>query len=111
MSDFAEYLRERTSDQILENNTGFCTYRFMPDGVTVYIVDLYVKPEFRKLSKASGFADYICMVAKERGCTTLIGSVVPSNKGSTDSLKVLLAYGMSLMSSSQDMIFFRKEIL
>ena len=77
---------------------------------TVYIVDLYILPDFRREHVASFLADSIVEEAKLKGCNKLLGSVVPSNKNSTTSLKVLLGYGMVLESSSNDFIVFRKDI-
>lgn len=109
MSLYAEYLKERTKDEITEGDWGFITYRFT-DEKTCYIVDIYVIPELRKQGVASDKAAIVMGLAKERGCTKLLGSVVPSTKGSTDSLKVLLAYGMRLDSCTNDFILFSKEI-
>jgi len=109
MSFYAQYLKERTNDEIIETKKGFLTYRFMPTG-EVYIVDLYIHPDFREQGEASALADEVVAIAKQRGCTELLGSVVPSNKGSTASLKVLLAYGMNLKSSTNDFILFSKGI-
>lgn len=109
MSLYADYLRERTSDDIIETEQGFATYRF-PDPETCYIVDIYVVPKARKHGVASDIADFIMKLAKDRGCKKLLGSVVPTAKGSTESLKVLLAYGMRVDSSAPDFILFSKEI-
>lgn len=109
-SVFAEYIREKSNDYLIEKEYGFATYRFINEGKSVYIVDIYIRPKDRKLGLASGLADQIISQAKAQGCTEAIGSVVPSSKGSTLSLKVLLAYGMSLQSSGQDFIFLRKDI-
>lgn len=110
MSLYAEYLRERTKDEILETEQGFATYRFT-DEKTVYIIDIYVRPDFRKCGVGSDFSDSIMRLAKERGCTKMIGSVVPSMRNSTDSIKVLLAHGMKLDSSTNDFILFSREIV
>lgn len=110
MSMYAEYIKERTDDHILETETGFATYRFLGDA-TCYIIDIYVKPEFRKQSVASDIADTIMGIAKSSGYKKLIGSVVPSAKGSTTSLRVLLGYGMTLESCSNDFILFKKDIV
>ena len=107
---YAQYLREKTNDHIFENEHGFATYRYLNDNKTVYIVDIFVIPEFRKDGMASAIADIIVSDAKKVGCVELIGTVVPSAKNSTDSVKVLLAYGMTLLSSSQDLVVFRKDI-
>jgi len=90
--------------------SGFATYRYLEDGKTVYIVDIYIIPELRKNGEAAMLADKIVAEAKERGCVELLGSVVPSMKNSTTSMKVLLGYGMSLSSAANDFIIFRKEI-
>ena len=109
MSFYADYLRERTNDEIIETEDGFATYRFI-DPQTVYIVDIYVRPEARLRGVASDISDMVVDLAKKRGCSRLIGSVVPSAKGSTASLKALLGYGFKLDSSTNDFIVFSKEI-
>lgn len=107
---YAKYLTERTNDQILETSEGFATYRYLGNGKTVYIVDIYVLPEARKNKAASKIADEIVKEAKAKGCNELIGSVVPSMKNSSISIKVLLGYGMVLNSAANDFVVFRKEI-
>lgn len=112
MSMHADYVRERLGDEILERAEGFATYRFVDDKGTpcVYIVDIYTHPDFRKTRVASDMADQIVGRAKIRGCKRLLGTVSPTAKNATDSLRVLLGYGMSLYSCSNDLIIFRKEI-
>lgn len=109
MSLYSEYIQEKTVKSIIETDIGFITYGF-PDPQTVYIEDLYIIPNARKSNNASDLADKVAAAAKERGCSRMLGSVVPSTKNSTDSLKVLLAYGMRLVSSSNDFILFSKEL-
>jgi len=110
MSLYAEYLTERTSDKILEMEFGFATYRHLPEQKATYIIDIYVKPEHRKQGFAALMADQIAQEAKDIGNIKLIGTVMPSSKGSTESLKTLLAYKMKLQSSANDCIIFEKEI-
>lgn len=110
---YANYLRERTEDQIYETDFGFVIYRFLDpstDPNTVYIVDIYVKPDFRKSGKASEMADLVVAVAKKRGCTKLVGSVCPTTKGSHTSMLVLQGYGLKLDSCTNNFILFKKEI-
>lgn len=109
MSLYAEYIRERLGDHIIEVDQGFATYRYI-NGNQCYIVDIYIRTESRKMHLAATLADRIVEIAKTCGCTELIGSVVPSAKGSTESLKVLLGYGMKLASCEDNLIIFKKEI-
>lgn len=108
-SNYAAYILEKTNKSIIETDAGFITYGF-PDPKTCYIEDLFVKPEFRKQHSATDLANEVTVIAKERGCQRLVGSVVPSTKNSTDSIRVLLAFGMNVLSSANDIIFFSKDI-
>jgi GNAT superfamily N-acetyltransferase len=109
MSFYADYLRENTDVEIVETEDGFATYRYLNEN-QVYLMDIYVKPDHRCKGVASALANIIVGRAKQRGCTEIIGSVVPTSKRANDSLKVLMAWGMRLMSSNNDLILFKKGI-
>jgi|SRR6185312_14068650 len=109
MSLYADYLSERTDDYILENEKGFITWRYLNE-TQVYIVDLFVKKEFRRGSVASKLADHVVSIAKNTGRTELLGTVVPSTKGSNDSLRVLWGYGMALHAAEPNLIIMKKDI-
>lgn len=109
LSLYADYLREHRGDETIEDEQGFVTYRYI-DEKTVYIVDCYIAPEYRRTHKVSVMADKVVDAAKLRGCTKLLGTVHPSGKNSTISLKLLLGYGMTLQSCTNDLIVFEKEI-
>lgn len=106
---YAEYLQERTDDQILENDKGFITWRYL-NAKQVYIVDIFVRKKFRNQDIASKLADYVCSIAKNLGYKEVLGTVCPSAKGSNYSLRVLWGYGMSLCSADKDIIVMKKEL-
>lgn len=112
MSMYGDYVRERIGDEIMESHRGFATYRFIQDGETnaVYIVDIYITPDFRKAKMASELADEICSIARSKGCSRVIGTVSATAKNPTDSIKVLLGYGMEFYKCNSEGIFFKKEI-
>lgn len=109
LSLYARYLDERTDDSIIETEYGFATYRYLKPR-TVYIIDLYVLPEHRKKGIASQLADKICAEAKIRDCIELLGTVVPFTYGATESILTLIAYGMKVRSSCDNLIIFKKDI-
>lgn len=109
MSLYAEYLQERTNDGILETDQGFATFRFV-DKESVYIVDLYVRPDCREKKIATQLADIIVNDAKQRGCKILYGTVNLLTKGADRSLKVLQGYGMRLHSAENNVIVMKKDI-
>lgn len=110
MSLYAEYLTERTNDLIIETDTGFATYRYLDDKVTVYIVDIYTVKEARMTGKAFYLMDLIAEESRAVGCKMLMGTVFTNCKGTTVSTKMLLAYGMRIESSLENCIIFKKDI-
>lgn len=109
MSMYADYIKERMGDEIIEREEGFATYRYV-NSYEVYIIDIYVKPDFRKTNIASQMADEIAEIARKEGKVMMIGTVSSTAKNPTESIKVLLGYGMKFRSSNQDGIIFEKEM-
>lgn len=105
-----EYLKELKNLDIYETDKGFVLYRIQNED-QLYIRDIYVLPEHRKSGIAAKMADEVVLMAKEQyGCTIMIGDVEPSNQKATDSIKVLLAYGMEVLEANDDEIIFYKHI-
>jgi len=109
MSLYADYIREISTDRIIETPEGFATYRYLSDKI-VYIIDIYVKPEFRHKHYATELADCIVKEAQVKGCTEVLGSVHPSSKTADVSLKAQIAYGFKLHSVSNGAIILKKDI-
>lgn len=107
---YAQYLAEGGRDHILEMPYGFSTYRYLNEGKSVYIVDVYVVPEQRNLGRCREMSDIIAEEAKNMGCTEMLGTVAPSMPWSTASLKMQLACGMKLHSAATDAIILRKDL-
>lgn len=112
MTMLADYFREREGLEVIETAHGFAAYEFLPHMRGYYIVQIYVKPEHRRKGAASGMADAVANIARDRGCKELWGSVAPDTKGATSSLKALLAYGFELVNVNhqKNLIMFKKEI-
>lgn len=106
---YAEYIKERCGRGILETKEGFATFEYPTEDI-VYIIDLYVKPEFRKTHVAATLADEIVRQALKEGKKFLLGSVDVTAKGAETSCKVLEAYGMKIHKVAEPMIFYVKQI-
>ena len=105
---YGKYLLERENINILETEIGFATYLFEND--YVYIKDIFVLKEYRNAKTASDMADKIAEIAKQKGYKKMLGSVCPSTNGSTSSIQVLISYGFKVIQSTENMIYFIKEI-
>lgn len=109
MSLYGDYIKEAKGDGIIETEYGFATYRYIAPE-SVYIIDIYIVPEFRKSKKTSAIVDMVIEAARSKGCKKMIGTVVTAAVGSTVSLKLLLSHGMRLVSSNNEFIVFEKDI-
>ena len=109
MSHYAQYVRDRGLEEILEIEEGYVTYRYLDD-VTVYIIDIFIAPEFRRMNFAAELANTIASEARERGCTRMMGTVAPKAKNAAASVQVLLAYGMHPHSVGEGLMIFMKEL-
>lgn len=107
MSMRADFIKEHRGDETLATERGYAEYRYLGEK-QVYIVDIYVKPEFRQTGEAAAIADHIVSLAKQRGCTELLGTVELSANNSRDSMRTLLAYGMSPQGTG--LVIFKKDL-
>jgi GNAT superfamily N-acetyltransferase len=108
LSLYGQYVIEREGMEIIESPIGFATYYFVEK--ECYIKDIFVLKDHRKTGEATHLADEITKIAKSKGCTKLYGTICPTAKGSTESMKVLLAYGFKLDSSVSNFIALVKEL-
>ena len=111
LDKFANAFREEVEDTYtVISEEGFSTWRKHLDGI--YIVEIYVKPEFRKKRVASTLADKCIEQAKEMGIDIkhAYGSVSMLSNTSHLSLMALTLYGMRLWELGEDIIYFRKEV-
>lgn len=102
------YFKEREGFETLKTENAILSYRIVGDDC--YIKDVFVHPDFRHTGEATSIANSVAELAKENGCKTLSGSVVPSLNGSSGSMMGLLKYGFKLHSSHEDFIILKKEL-
>lgn len=109
MEMYADYLEELgVKHMYVHQDKGFAIYEVST--TDCYMEELYVKPEFRGTKVATEIADAIVAIAKEKGCSRLLGSVLPNYRKATNNMKIFLHYGMKIESSSLNFILLSKEI-
>lgn len=106
---YKAYLEERTpGTSAVYSDKGFCTYSITEE--ECYIIDLYVKPEYRFENVASEFGDQISEIARNAGCKYLSGTVATNTANPTASTLVLIAYGFSIHVAKDELIIFKKDL-
>jgi GNAT superfamily N-acetyltransferase len=106
---YAQYLKERTSDEIIECDTGFITYRKIDEKI-MYVPDIFVLSEVRNHGIARNLLDKVSEYAKSIGCTQLIGTVLSNKIWTTLNLKMMFNYGFEVTSSTNEAIVLKKDI-
>lgn len=106
----ARFVKEREGFDTLENEGGYFEYKI--EGDNCYIRTMYILPELRGQGLAKKLAQELTAIAKEMGCKTLTGSVVPSLNPTmaTESMAMQIKYGFKLLSAHEDFIILKKEI-
>jgi len=105
---YAQYISERASKHIIENEFGFLVYSI--EGQVLYIEDVYVKPEQRRTHLAKQMAEQAIEHAKQMGCKKLLGSVSAIANEKHQSVVTLINYGMKFHTVNGSMVYFIKDI-
>ena len=105
---YLDYILEREGKLSIKSDKGFIVYGIYNQ--IVFVHDFYVMPEHRMSGEGFRLADMVVEVGRKNGCKVLQGHVIPSSKGSTEAMKVQLAYGMRIESAFNDCIVMSKEI-
>jgi GNAT superfamily N-acetyltransferase len=106
---FAQYKEEREGKRVLEGDGFFVVYSIKPKSFC-YLEDIFIVPDKRGSGLARDILGWIINIAKENDCKKIMGSVVPSANGSTESLKKMLHYGFKLSDSRDGIVFLAKDI-
>ncbi len=108
ISNHGLYILEREGKFVVENKMGFATYFYWPEAV--FLEDLYVHPQYRKLGVGTELTDAVAEMGRLAGKKRLVCTVIPRARGSTESLKAFLAYGLIMDSSDKESVYFYKNI-
>jgi GNAT superfamily N-acetyltransferase len=108
MEMYADYLEEFSVKHMFHNDKGFAIYEITL--ADCYISEIYVKPEFRDCKVAKELQAEVTKIALAKGCTRLLGSVIPSVNQSSMSMAMLLKDGFKIDSASTNFIVLYKDI-
>jgi len=108
---YADYILERENSHYYETDYGFVTYR--EEDNHIYLVDMYIKPEYRKKGNGRQFVQYVENIAKEWNKPSVITSVSLEAKGAETSTQAILFCGFKFYSVNENssMVYFIKGVL
>jgi len=109
MSLYAKYLEERQDTKVIETDIGFATYKQVDDE-TLWLIDIFVEKEFRRLGKATQLSELVQIEAEKLGCTKMLGSVDITANNVTESMKAVLSNGFKFSHAIGNVLYFIKDI-
>lgn len=91
---YAQYLKSRLDQEILENENGFLVYK--QNGKECYLAEFYVKPESRRAGVAKQLLNQLKNISSEAGCEYIIATVHQFDKHASQTLSAAFALGFKL---------------
>lgn len=108
MSLYAQYVKEREGAETVETSEGFYSYK--EDGTSLFIVDLYVAPEYRNKKIGSRFGKEIEDIALKLNKDSVLCCASLEALNSSDAMSFIIMNGYEIINYTDTQVFFKKEI-
>ncbi len=109
MSLYAEFIKEHEDFETLEYpDIGFASYRI--SGQECYIKNIFITKVHRSQKISYKMQEDITSIAKEKGCTYLLGTVCPYSRSATFSMAGLIKDGFKFHRYDSSLMYFTKQL-
>ncbi len=100
MEMYAQYVRERLGREIIYNDKCFLVYTI--NGDELYVVEIFVRSEFRKTGAMKDLINQVEAIAKEKKCKHITGTIYTDTLGATESLVYCISHGMKVHGTKEE---------
>lgn len=104
MKMYADYIKERESAELIQNDKGFVTYK--EDNGYLLICDLYVKPEYRKSNTAKEFVKMVEELSNKPHIFATVDKLANNYK---TAVQATIKTGFILVNEKDNIQYFIKE--
>lgn len=108
MDKYAQYIKEKYGDELIDHEHGFITFEI--SGEHVFIKDLWIHPDHRLEGVGRSLADKVVGIGRDSGCKFLCTAVVKRANNLKASLEANLCYGLLVTNEDEERIYLMKEI-
>lgn len=108
MSLWKEYLLEREGKLVIEDDDSLVSYCI--EGDVCLIGEVYIKKEKRHGPKARQMLEQIKTIAKDAGCTRLLGTVNPGDRNAQRNLAIQIALGFNKIGETNQLIVLAMQL-
>ena len=102
MSSYGDYMSEVYGKNIVENEYSLVIWTVKDD--IFYLEDIYIKPKFRDQGYGKALMKEIIDIAKNNGCTKLLGSITMLCRYKDENMAKFLKYGFRIHSLGENII-------
>ena len=108
MSLYAEYVKERWGNEVLETEHVFLEFEIK--GTDCVIANAYCSPQKRSTPEADETWAKMIEIAKQKGCTKMWCQVDTTTLNANHSLRAILGRGFKVDSAASGIIILSKDI-
>ena len=109
MKLFAEYIAEKCSAEIIEEEYGFITYRFEPNGVC-FLADMFISKAVRDRKLGSELLDRLESKCRGSGIVLIRANIDTTLPLSTETVGKAISKGFKLKETTQRHLIIEKEL-
>lgn len=105
---YAKYIEEREGAKIIENASGFLTYRIMDR--EAFILNLYIDSKLRKKGLCRELISILEQKALEEKCEVITGFIQINDPGKNNTMMAALSIGFEIAAANEKQILILKKI-
>lgn len=106
---YGNYISERSNGKILENDFGFIAYR--TDQGECYIIEMYIKPEFRRSKKGTELFSELELIARKERSRRIVAGIYIEDACSTITIAAAISAGFKIFSANGGIIQIEKPVI
>jgi hypothetical protein len=105
---YFDYIKEREGLEVLENESGFITYKITGD--ECFIKNMFITPKMRSTFLLKNMIDLLCEIAFIRKCKFISANIDLQDEGAGRTLVAALKIGFRLARAQNDILLIIKEL-
>lgn len=99
---FADYLKERLGQEIIENEHGFIIYKI--NGNECFLAEMYIKPESRRSGHGKSLLTELKVIGLDAGCEYITATIHQVDKNAHFTMAGAISCGFKIHNAHNNVI-------
>lgn len=106
---YANYISEREGIEIVENESGFITYKI--SGTECFLANMYVLPEKRRMGACVSLMKRLIEIAVANRCDVITANIdIACDKNATQTLRASLSLNFKVVAAQHGILLIAREL-